>query len=73
MAREIRKIIDCRDFPSDIGCTLLISGSAKDVFNVSLRHAVEDHGHKDTPELRKQIKKMMKNELKSTVKRKGYK
>lgn len=56
-----RKIIDCRDFPNEIGCTLLISGSEKEVFKVALRHAVEDHGHKDTPELRKLLKKMMKN------------
>lgn len=57
-----RKIIDCRDFPNEIGCTLLISGSSKEIFNISVRHAVEEHGHKDTQELRKQIKAMMKNE-----------
>ncbi len=58
-----RKIIDCRDFPNEIGCTLLISGSQKEVFNISLRHAIEEHGHKDTAELRKQIKAMMKKEI----------
>jgi hypothetical protein len=57
-----RKIIDCRDFPNEIGCTLLISGSIKEVFSAALRHSVEDHGHKDTPELRKQLKVMMKPE-----------
>lgn len=59
-----RKIIDCRDFPNEIGCTLLISGSAKEILAVAVRHAVEEHGHKDTPELRKQIKAMMKEEIK---------
>jgi hypothetical protein len=58
-----RKIIDCRDFPNEIGCTLLISGSQKEVFNIALRHAIEEHGHKDTSELRKQIKAMMKKEI----------
>jgi hypothetical protein len=57
-----RKVIDCRDFPNEIGCTLLISGSSKEIFNVAVRHAIEEHGHKDTPELRKLIKAMMKNE-----------
>jgi len=58
-----RKSIDCRDFPNEIGCTLLISGSAKEVFNIALRHAIEEHGHKDTTELRKQIKAMMTKEV----------
>jgi predicted small metal-binding protein len=58
-----RKIIDCRDFPNEIGCTLLISGSAKEVLNIAIRHAIEEHGHKDTTELRKQIKAMMKKDI----------
>lgn len=58
-----RKIIDCRDFSNEECCTLLISGSTKEVFAVALRHALEEHGHKDTSELRKQIKKMMKDEI----------
>lgn len=57
-----RVIIDCRDFPNEIGCTLLISGSAREVFNIALRHSIEEHGHKDTPELRKQLRAMMKPE-----------
>lgn len=64
MGGQKRKIIDCRDFPNEIGCTLLISGSAKEILGVAVRHAVEEHGHKDTPELRKQIKAMMKEESK---------
>jgi len=61
-----RKYIDCREFPNEIGCTLLISGSAKEVFNVALRHAVEEHGHKDTSELRRLLKAMMKEGTKLT-------
>ena len=62
MGKVKRVIIDCRDFPNEIGCTLLISGSAKEVLNVAVRHAVEEHGHQDTPELRKQVRSFMKNE-----------
>jgi predicted small metal-binding protein len=71
--RTGRKYIDCSDFPNELGCTLLISGSAKEVFKVALRHAVEEHGHQDTYELRKHIKLMMKDEIKSNtkIKKKG--
>jgi hypothetical protein len=57
-----RKIIDCRDFPNEIGCTLLIAGSPGELLKAAVRHAVEEHGHKDTPELRRQIKMLMKDE-----------
>lgn len=66
-----RKVIDCRDFPNEIGCTLLISGSQKEVFNIAVRHAVEEHGHKDTRELRKQVKAMMKNESQNSSKKRS--
>jgi uncharacterized protein DUF1059 len=59
-----RKFIDCREFPSDINCTITISGSEKEVLRVALRHAVEEHSHKDTPELRRQLRMMLKNEKK---------
>ena len=63
----MRKVIDCRDYPSENGCTLRISGSAQEVLKAAVRHAVEDHGHKDTPELRKQIKAMLKSESINTI------
>ena len=68
-----RKIIDCRDFPNEIGCTLLISGSAKEILGVAVRHAVEEHGHQNTPELRRQIKAMMKDESKFYLSKKTKK
>jgi predicted small metal-binding protein len=55
-------IIDCRDMPNEINCTLMISGSAKEVMKISLRHAIEEHGHKDTKELRKQLTALIKPE-----------
>jgi predicted small metal-binding protein len=64
MGTTKRKIIDCRDFPNEIGCTLLISGSEKEVLKAAIRHAVDEHGHQDTPELHRQIKAMLRNEPK---------
>jgi predicted small metal-binding protein len=57
-----RKVIDCRMFPNEIGCTLKISGNEKEVLKVAVRHAIEEHGHQDTPELRKQIRALLRNE-----------
>lgn len=62
MSKQKRVIIDCRDFPNEIGCTLLISGSEREVLKAAVRHAVEEHGHQDTPELRKQVKAFLKDE-----------
>ena len=55
MASE-RKVADCRRFPSDINCTLTIAGTEEEVLNAAVRHAVQEHGHQDTPELREQIR-----------------
>mgnify|MGYP001374157481 CR=1 FL=1 len=72
LAKFNRVFIDCRDLPNEIGCTLLISGSTKEVFKIALRHALLDHGHKDTQELRKQLRTMLKPELKiNFIKKKG--
>lgn len=57
-----RKVADCRMFPSEKGCTLTIAGTEDEVMRVAVWHAVHDHGHKDTPELREQVRGMLKNE-----------
>jgi predicted small metal-binding protein len=57
-----RKIADCRRFPSEIGCTLTITGKEDEVLDVAVDHAVKKHGHKKTPELREQIRQMLENE-----------
>jgi len=51
-----RKVVDCRDFPSQTKCTLTISGEEEEVVRAATLHAVDVHGHKDTPEFRKQIR-----------------
>lgn len=63
--RQTRQILDCRSFPNENGCSLTISGLRKEVLKAAVRHAVEEHGHKDTPELRKQLKSLLMEESKT--------
>jgi predicted small metal-binding protein len=58
----IRKSIDCRDYPSEKNCSLKISGTEEEVLDAAVQHAVSAHGHQNAPELREQIKSMLKNE-----------
>ena len=57
-----RKVADCREFPSESGCTLTISGEEEEVVRAASEHAVSVHGHEDTPELRDQIRGMLQDE-----------
>lgn len=57
-----RKVADCRQFPSESGCTLTIAGEEEEVVRAAAMHAVDVHGHEDTPELREQIRKMLEDE-----------
>ena len=56
-----RKIIDCRWFPTDKPCDVAISGSEEEVLNIAMEHAVKAHGHKHTPELREQLRSMLRD------------
>jgi predicted small metal-binding protein len=57
-----RKVIDCRMYPSEKNCSLKISGTEEEVLNIAVRHAVQEHGHQDSQELRQQLKEMLKEE-----------
>ena len=57
-----RKVIDCRNFPSEKNCTLAISGTEEEVLDLAVLHASTVHGHPNTPELREQIRSMLKDE-----------
>jgi Protein of unknown function (DUF1059) len=57
-----RKSIDCRDFPDDTGCTLYLSGEEDHVVRAAAEHAASVHGERDTPELREQLRGMLKDE-----------
>jgi hypothetical protein len=56
-----RKSIDCRDYPSEKNCSLKISGSEQKVLEAAMQHAVSSHGHENTPDLREQIRSMLKD------------
>ena len=56
-----RKSIDCRDYPSEKNCSLKISGTEQEVLDAATQHAVSAHGHKGSPELREQLKSMLKD------------
>jgi hypothetical protein len=55
-----RKSIDCREYPSEIGCTLRLEGAEEEVLDAAVNHAITKHGHSDDPELREQIRKLLK-------------
>ena len=57
-----RKSIDCRNYPSEKNCSVKISGTEEEVLDAAVQHAVSAHGHKNSPELRDQIKSMLKDE-----------
>ena len=62
-----RKVIDCRNFPSDKNCTIAISGTEDEVLDLAVLHAATTHGHDQTPELREQIRSMLKDEAETKV------
>jgi hypothetical protein len=43
-----RKYIDCREFPSEMNCTVALEAA--------VQHAVSVHHHDDSPELRTQLR-----------------
>jgi predicted small metal-binding protein len=51
-----RKMVDCRTMPSEIDCTLTIAGEQEEVLDAAVLHAVDKHGHENTPELRGMIR-----------------
>ena len=57
-----RKFIDCREFPSEMNCTIAISAdSEKELLEAAVQHAVAVHKHEDSAELRNMIKSTIKD------------
>jgi len=53
----MRKYIDCREFPSDMKCSVAISADTEgELLEAAIQHACTVHGHKDSPDLRSQIR-----------------
>ena len=56
-----RQYIDCREFPSEMNCTVALSAdNESELIDAAVQHAVAVHGHTDTPELRQQIGSLIK-------------
>lgn len=62
MSAQKRVVADCRRFPSEKNCSLTIAGTEEEVLEVAVQHAVASHGHKNTPELKEQIKSALQEE-----------
>jgi hypothetical protein len=59
-----RKIVDCRVFQKEIGCTLTISGEEEEVLAASLQHAISVHGHiEPAEELRAGLRAIIQDEV----------
>lgn len=57
-----RVVSDCREMPSENNCSIVIAGEEDEVLELATWHAVSAHGHEDTPEFRKDVRKMLKPE-----------
>jgi predicted small metal-binding protein len=63
----MRKVADCRQFPSEMNCTLTISGEEDEVLRAATEHAISVHGHSDSPQLREDIRGFLKDEAPAHV------
>ena len=54
-----RLMADCRRFPSESNCSLVIIGEEDEVINAAAAHAASVNGHEDTPELREEVRGML--------------
>ncbi len=63
-----RKYIDCRDYPSEMNCTVLLAADSDDeLLEAAVQHAVAVHGHTDSPELRAQLRALFKVEMRKAA------
>ena len=57
MAKKEKRIVaDCRKYPSKKHCTLTIAGKMTEILPIAIWHAVRDHGHKDSPKFRREMR-----------------
>ena len=56
-----RMHIDCRDYPSEMNCSIAISADTeKELIDAAVQHAAAVHGHSDSPEFRTQLATLIK-------------
>ena len=51
-----RMMADCRRFPSEAKCSLVIIGEEDEVVQAAAEHAASVHGHENTEEHRAQLR-----------------
>ncbi|GAA4888911.1 DUF1059 domain-containing protein [Actinomycetospora straminea] len=61
-----RRMLDCREVPSDSGCSLTLTGSEDEVLEAGAAHAVAVHGHTDGPELRDALRGALRDAPQAT-------
>ena len=55
-------VANCGKFPSEKNCQLVLmapDSQREDLINAAAAHAVADHGHQDSPELRGELDKFL--------------
>lgn len=63
-----RKYIDCREYPSDMHCTIAIYGDdEEELLEAAVQHAVNVHGHEDTPQFRDELRQVLKEAPRSAA------
>jgi len=55
----MRVMADCRRFPSDSNCSLVIIGEEDEVVRAATEHAVSVHGHAGGAEFSEQLRGML--------------
>jgi predicted small metal-binding protein len=62
-AKVARMFVDCREYPSEMNCTVAISADTeKELLDAAVQHAVTVHDHHDSPQLRQELAKMIKTQ-----------
>lgn len=56
-----RKMMDCREMPSESNCSLVIVGEEDEVVRAAAQHAADVHGHTDNEELRSGMREHLRD------------
>jgi hypothetical protein len=62
-----RKMLDCREVPSESGCTLTLIGEEEEVLRAGAEHAVAVHGHIDGEELRDALRASLREPVEANT------
>ncbi len=54
-----RMMADCRRWPSEMNCSLVIIGEEDEVVQAAAEHAAAVHGHENSEELRTQVREFL--------------